>query len=63
MSIYQVSIVFEADSDATATLVAEKLSSVAAKADAQGVVSSPKIAFTKFEPEVSNVEQEAPEVA
>lgn len=51
MSIYQVSIVFEADSDATATQVAEKLSSVAAKADAQGVVSSPKIAFTKFQKE------------
>lgn len=58
MSVYQVAVLFEAVNDEVATAVAESISKGLAKVSDQGVIASPKISFTKFEPE-----QEAPAVA
>ncbi len=56
MSVYQVSVVFEAELDEFASATAEKIAEVVATSQDLGGVENAKIAFTKFE-------QEAPEVA
>lgn len=57
MAVYQVSVVFEAETDEKATAVAERISKAVLDAElADSLCTGGKIAFTKFE-------QEAPEVA
>jgi len=63
MSVYQVAIIFEAHDDASATEFAEKLAAVSQEHGDTGWVENAKIAFTKYEPEVSGDEKEATEVA
>ncbi len=55
MAVYQVAIIFEAESDERATTFAELLQSNSASADATGKISNAKIAFTKFEQEAQEV--------
>lgn len=59
MAVYQVAIIFEADTDEAATNLAGNLSMVAGDWSNDDVeemkVSNAKIAFTKFEKEVENV--------
>lgn len=54
MSVYQVSVIFEAFEDADATYVAEKIAA-AVNAEDTGLIAGAKIAFTKFEKEATEV--------
>lgn len=58
MSVYQVAILFEAENDQQATLVAERFGlSVKEEQDNQFITSA-KIAFTRFEKEAEDVASE-----
>ena len=54
MAVYQVSVVFEAETDEKATAVAERISKAVLDAELEdSLCTGGKIAFTKFEKEAA----------
>lgn len=58
MSVYQVAIIFEAESDEAATVLAEQVGEAVRGEQDSDFISNAKIAFTKFEKEATEVDSE-----